>query len=54
MSDDETIYVESTVSPVSLEPNVIIRWRESSGIISATDCRKRAFALISAIFETNR
>lgn len=47
--DSDTIYVESTVSTASLEPNVMIRWRESSGIITATDCRKRAFALISAI-----
>lgn len=47
--DSDTIHVESTVSPISLEPNVMIKWRESSGIITATDCRKRAFALISAI-----
>lgn len=47
--DPDTIYVDSTVSAISTEPNVLIRWGESSGIITATDCRKRAFALISAI-----
>lgn len=47
--NSDTIHVESTVSTANLEPNVLIRWGEASGVITATDCRKRAFALISAI-----
>lgn len=47
--DLDTIVVYSTVSPIALEPNVLIKWGESSGIITATDVRRRAFALISAI-----
>lgn len=49
MSNTDTIHVESTVSAVSTEPNVLISWEETTGIISATDARKRAFALIQAI-----
>lgn len=45
----DDIQVYSTVSAASLEPNVIIKWGEASGIITATDARKRAFALINAI-----
>ena len=49
MKDPDIIYVESTVSAINHEPNILISWGGSTGILSATDTRKRAFALISTI-----
>lgn len=47
--DNDIIYVESTVSPTNLEPRVLIRWQGNEGLITATEARKRAIALIQAV-----
>lgn len=47
--NSDTLHVESTVSAIMNEPSVLISWGDSTGVISATDARKRAFALITAI-----
>lgn len=47
--DPDTIYVESTVSPLNLEPRVLIRWQGNEGILTSTEARKRAIALIQAV-----
>lgn len=49
MNELDIIHVQSSVSAINSDPNVIISWGDSIGILSATNTRKRAIALISAI-----